>query len=163
MTNRSARAGRDRLRANRIRLLLIGLLAGTFAAASSSADSETSKVELDVGQVWKYETRKDEDDSRVIILKLERDDVLGTIVHVHVTEIRFDPNSSASGAIGHLPYQEAALVDSLVELDPTRTEFPDFEEGHRVWRAAFDREEAGAFTVPLRDAVEFAVQTTQGR
>ena len=137
-------------------------VAETSADEASTTDRASSKIELEVGQVWKYQTRQGEPLSRAVVLKLEEDENLGSIVHVQLTEIRFDPSASRSGTIGHLPYQETAFRESLVELEETLEDLPEFAEGYRIWREAFDREEAGVFTVPLREAVDFIVRSVPG-
>ncbi len=109
-----------------------------------------------VGQVWTYHTRPQEEASRIIVCRIESDPKLGQIVHVHVNGLRFR-NSQAPGGysdqIGHMPYSAVALRDSVVSLESSGAELPDFEEGYQQWRSAFDSGKGGVWTAPVSEAI----------
>ncbi|AFZ67929.1 hypothetical protein [Deinococcus peraridilitoris] len=107
------------------------------------------------GQVWQYRARPQDDGSRLVVLKVEHDANLGTIVHVAVLGLRLQNPRSQSGVsdtIGHLPFNEEAVRGSVLHLDGFLTEVLDLE-GYRTWREAFERNEAGIFSISVREAV----------
>ena len=108
------------------------------------------------GQVWTYHTRPEEEASRVVICQVDEDPKLGPIVHIHVTGVRFKNQYAPRGfsdEIGHMPYSADALRVSLVTLESTNAALPRYEDGYQEWRSAFEKGEAGVWTLSLRDAI----------
>jgi hypothetical protein len=108
------------------------------------------------GQVWTYRTRPGEEASRVTVLKVEPHEKLGTIVHIRMDGLAVKSPHSPTGVaevIGHMPYDAAALAKSLIEVVATRDELPDFADGYRQWREAFDAGQGGVWTLPLDECV----------
>src|ERR1043166_6750758 len=68
------------------------------------------------GQVWDYRTRPLDDGSRLIILKVEHDSRLGTIVHIAVTNARLRGSGTTPMTIKHMPFAEEMLRKSVVRL-----------------------------------------------
>jgi len=91
------------------------------------------KTDFSVGQVWKYKTRSHEDESEA-------------------------PGGKTT-FIGHLPYSEQALGESVTELVGTADSLPDFEDGYKLWKSAFDDGEAGVFEVAVSEAIEGVQQS----
>jgi hypothetical protein len=58
-----------------------------------------------------------------------------------------------------MPFLEAALEECLTGLERETAELPDYEEGYRLWREAFEKSEAGVFSIPVNQAIDF-VQAT---
>jgi hypothetical protein len=116
-----------------------------------------AKARLAIGQVWRYETRPGEEESRVIIAKIEKDPQAGTIVHVKLTGLRI-PNPQAPDGINsvlpHAPVSEAAVLASVTELTDERADLAGFAEGYETWRQA----RGGVFTMPLSEVVGFVEQ-----
>jgi len=116
------------------------------------------------GQIWTYATRPNEESSRVVILKVEEDDTLGTVVHIRVSGLRI-PSPSAPGGqtdqIGHMPFSEDALSRSLLKLESTSDAIPDFQEGYQQWRSAVDSGKGGIFTIDVVDGVKFIAEAMQ--
>jgi hypothetical protein len=114
--------------------------------------------QFSVGQVWQYKTRPQEPSSLLTIVAIDADleDGIGNIIHVYVSDVEI-PNPQAPNGktsfIGHLPYTEDALAKSVTELVTTDPALPDFKEGYRLWKEAFDSGEAGAFEVPVSEAI----------
>jgi hypothetical protein len=108
------------------------------------------------GQLWSYAHRAGEEGSTVQVIRVEREPGLGTIVHVSIHGLRFR-NSMAPGGtgdrIGHLPFAEDALRGSVRAVVGEREPDRDAQEGYATWRAAFERGEAGVFTVSLAEVV----------
>ena len=124
-------------------------------------------IELSVGQIWKYQTRPGESDSRITIVEIDHDDPeYGQIVHVYISGLNI-PNPQAPGGktvfISHLPYQAEALQESLTELDHQPEDqaepLPDFQEGYKLWRKAFENSEAGVFLIPVAEAIQSVAGT----
>lgn len=104
-----------------------------------------------VGQVWKYHHRHGEDGSRLMVLRIDTEPGYGNIVHVAVSGLSIRAPQAPNGYIremGHLPFVEDAIDQSVTELVDTLPE-PPAGDGYAVWREAFDKGEAGVFTVPL--------------
>jgi hypothetical protein len=112
------------------------------------------------GQVWTYQTRAGEEGSRVVVFKLDEHATLGTIVHVAIEGARVRNPASPTGVstgIAHLPYELEALTRSVVALEDTRTGEPELT-AYDTWKDAFERGEAGIWTVPLAEAVAMMEQ-----
>jgi hypothetical protein len=110
------------------------------------------------GQVWSYHTRPGEEDSRLTVVKVEPNERLGTLVHVRLDGVaQKNPHApdGVSRVVHHMPFAEAAIERSVVELldsGPTPT---SWEEGYRLWREAFDKGKAGVFTITVAESVSF--------
>jgi len=115
------------------------------------------KADFSVGQVWKYKARPHEGESQITIVAIDSDDDFGKIVHIYVADVDI-PNPKApegkTSFIGHLPYLEAALEESVTELVGTADSLPEFEDGYQLWKKAFEAGEAGAFEVAVADAID---------
>lgn len=115
------------------------------------------------GQVWKYKTRPNESDSRVIVVRVDSDDQeFGNIIHIYISSVDI-PNVDAPGGktvfIQHMPYDEESLDQSVTELESDTKDLPDYSDGYKLWKDAFDRGEAGVFNVGVSEAVDFVQQS----
>ncbi|MBI1384092.1 MAG: hypothetical protein GC150_04195 [Rhizobiales bacterium] len=108
------------------------------------------------GQVWRYETRAHERESRIEILKVE--DEGGTaIVHIRLVDVGIlNPGLSGGRApiVEHLPITEAALRASVTERLMLPASEPGAMEAYHSWREAFERGEAGVFDLTVAEIVE---------
>ena len=72
-----------------------------------------------VGQVWKYNHRTGEDDSRITIVKVDEEPDYGSVVHVYISDLKI-PNESAPDGITnficHMHFVAGAVTHSGVEL-----------------------------------------------
>jgi hypothetical protein len=114
------------------------------------------------GQVWKYQSRPGEWDSRLTVVLVETHEKLGTIVHIRVDGLA-QRNPHAPGGINnvvhHMPFAEEAMERSVVELETADGPVPaSYEEGYRIWKQAFDKGEAGVFTVTVAEALTICEQ-----
>lgn len=146
------------------RILLTLLLAFTAltagAAAQDSMLKDTTESKFKVGQVWSYKTRPGEKDSAFVVVKVESHPKLGNIVHVSLRGLRMRrPDGELISEVGHMPFSEEALAESAVKIVREKGELPDFEEGYKIWREAFDAGEAGVYTVSLARAVQVMEDT----
>ena len=119
-------------------------------------------IEFAPGQIWKYENRDGEDDSRLTVVRIDDDSEYGNIVHVYISGLKI-PNESAPGGlttfICHMPFIEDSIRQSVSELENSVDDLPDFEDGYLLWRKAFEDSEAGVFEVSVSDGVEIIQQT----
>jgi hypothetical protein len=91
------------------------------------------------------------------ILKVEEDLSLGNIIHKSVEDIHLkNPGSSLgySDRLPHLPMSVSALNNSVLRLVDTNAGVPDFKAGYDAWK----HDNGGAFSVPVREAIELAEQ-----
>lgn len=111
--------------------------------------------EFQAGQRWTYRTRPGEEASRALILRI--DEHAGErIFSVRLDDLHITNPASPDGvtrAIGHLPISEEKWQSSALELVETLSQVPE-EPGYAQWKAAFDRGEAGVFTLTLAEIVE---------
>jgi len=137
-------------------MILLFSFFGLFGQNKKSESKNT--IELKSGQVWKYNTRKGEEKSRVIILKVEDYQKRGQIVHIAVNGLKIKNKHIEGGIskeIGHLPFDQETIEKSLTELESTTDELPDFMDGYLQWKEAFDNEKGGVFTIDIKEAVDF--------
>ncbi|MGW8390589.1 hypothetical protein [Pseudoduganella sp. HUAS MS19] len=140
------------------RLLIIMSLFSYFGIASAQDFAE--------GQVWSYKARKGEEESRVLINKIETDPKLGKIFHISVWGVKVKNPHIAGGIstdLPHFPVSEETLKKSLTKLDSNKKSNPDYREGYQTWKAAFDKGEAGIFTIGVADIVGVVEQSISKR
>ncbi len=120
-------------------------------------------VKIQEGQVWKYDNRDGEDQSRAIILKLEDAKDGSMIVHIQVTGIKINnPNNGEMiEEISHMPFSIEAVGSCLVELIG-ETEIPDYQDGYENWKIEYDRGNAGVFSTSIGESVQFMDDTISG-
>ena len=109
------------------------------------------------GQVWNYHTRQYEAGSTLTIVKTESGDKLGNIIHIHIEGVRMkNPHDKLglSSVISHLPCSEEAINESVVSIVRETALLPNFEEGYREWREAFDARQAGVWGIPVAAIIE---------
>lgn len=131
--------------------ITVGLLQPA-AARAVGADASALKV----GQVWRYDAPSGDEDSRVIIGKLETLPVLGDAVHVMITNVRLtDPETgeAVTVTIQHVPMAVSALKASLTRRDGTVTPPAEFQSGYQAWREDFNDKKVGIFAVPIKDVL----------
>lgn len=113
------------------------------------------------GQVWTYPTRPGEEASRIIICRVETRPHLGQVVHLHVAGIRVRNDRAPGGftdQISHMPYRGDALRALVNQLESTTPHAPAYLEGYNLWREAFDRGEAGVWTIAIAEAITLMEQ-----
>ncbi|GMA14889.1 hypothetical protein E5F05_12635 [Deinococcus metallilatus] len=108
------------------------------------------------GQRWAYHTRPGEEDSTLLILRRE---ALGDlpVLHIQLQGLRLRNPFTASGLqtdLGHMPISEEAVQQSVTDLLEQNATPSDDGGGYEEWRAAYERGEAGVFTLPVAQVVQ---------
>lgn len=117
-----------------------------------------STIELKSGQVWKYHTRKGEEKSRVIVLKVEDYKERGQVIHIAIHGLKIKNEHIKGGVtseIKHLPFDRKTIEKSLIELDSTIDKLPNFMDGYLQWKEAFDNQKGGVFTMSIKEVINF--------
>jgi len=118
---------------------------------------EATKSRYKSGQVWRYKTRPGEEDSSLIVVKVENHPKMGNIIHIGLRNLRMkNPHNQEgySDTALHLPFAEEAIDKSVVKILEEKAKLPAFEEGYSLWREAFDAGKAGIYTITIAEAVE---------
>jgi hypothetical protein len=108
------------------------------------------------GQLWNYKTRPGENGSQVLINKVEIDPKLGKIFHISVSGVKVKNPKIAGGfstTLPHFPVSEETLKKSLTKFNGKSQPNPEYYEGYMTWKSAFDKGEAGVFTIDVADIV----------
>ena len=140
-----------------IRLLI---LSNIFLSCGQVEEFKDDKYE--VGQIWEYETRETESASTFIIVALQNHNNLGVIINVYVDGLKIkNPSIEAgiSNVIQHLPFSKQAIEMSVTKLRGKREQLPDYQEGYKEWKTAFESGDAGVFTITVKEAIEAMEQT----
>ena len=118
--------------------------------------SIASGAELLPGQVWAYKTRPDEPSSTLTVLKVERYNDLGRVVHIRVDgiQMRNPLKGNVVSDIPHLPFKEAAVQSSIVKLLSQSNSIPAFQEGYDTWKNAYLSSQAGAFDTSISTTLD---------
>jgi len=117
---------------------------------------DTTDSKFKVGQVWKYKTRPNEENSRLTIAKVENEPKNGNIIHITVTNLKIKNPHAPSGytdLIGHMPLAESAVAESATELSNEMPDLSSYKEGYQDWREAFDNGRGGIWTLPVSECV----------
>jgi hypothetical protein len=136
----------------------VGILPKKDATLKESTDEK-----FRVGDVWEYQTRKGEEHSRITILRVDESPELGIIVHIGVDNVRLSNchGGPEPDSVPHMPFARNALEGSVIKKVASDQPLPDYEEGYREWRAAYEQKHAGIYVVSVGDAVSVAKKTFQ--
>jgi hypothetical protein len=107
------------------------------------------------GQTWEYKTRETEKSSTLTVLKVEKYDDLGEVIHIRIDQVKMiNPiKGNEITDIPHLPFKKNALDSSITTLEGMKT-VPDFQEGYDTWKAAYDGGQAGAFETTVNETLD---------
>jgi hypothetical protein len=114
------------------------------------------RAEYEVGQKWSYHARPGEESSYLLIVKIDKEPKLGTIVHIALSGLKVKNRRSRNGLTenaNHLPFSKDAIDKSVLKLLKENVDLPDFEGGYRLWREAFEAKRAGIYTITVAEAV----------
>ncbi len=114
--------------------------------------------EFKAGQIWKYKTRKGEEDSRVYIVQVDNHTKYGRVYHISIDGLNIQ-NPELTGGVQHqVPHtavNENALKDSLIELETTTTQPPDISIGYQLWVDSVTAGQTGIFNIQVKQLVQF--------
>ncbi len=113
------------------------------------------------GQEWKYTTRPNEQNSTLVILKVEEYESVGKVVHIAVDGLsirNIEKPEAPHSDISHMPFVADTVRKCVTEL-VRYTEIPDFSEGYQCWKEAYEKGDAGFFTITVAESVEFMEET----
>jgi hypothetical protein len=131
---------------------LFSFLFGSCAKQSSEPPaSDQSASKFCAGQVWSFKTPPGQLNAKLTVLRVESGGKLGTIVHIALSGVSY---GNGQTTIQHLPFSESAVEQSVTALEDESGPIPDFAEGYRVWREAFDAGKAGVFTITVAEAYD---------
>jgi hypothetical protein len=137
--------------ASKLVAALLALLSGTGLAHA--------EARFRPGQKWSYHTRAGEENSTVIVLKVEDGGAkVGTIVHIAVEDIKLRTPMRVQTRFPHLPISADALARSVTKLVAERVPLPDFAEGYAQWKQA----QGGVFTIPVALILSSVEQAASG-
>jgi len=122
-------------------VLVMSLLSLIVGGCSKQPTPPTSKFHA--GQVWAFTPPTNQRNARLTILRVENDAKYGTIVHIAISGVFYGDGQTQ---IHHLPFAESAVARSVTTLERESGPVPDFAEGYREWRKAFDAGKGGVFT-----------------
>ena len=138
-------------------LLLLGSLAVAVPARA---------VELKTGQVWSYHTRPGEEGSRIYLARIDRGMGPRDIYHLYIDGLKLKNPKMEGGMqdhLVHLPIVREALEASVTELLQSDAEMPDISEGYALWLLSFEKGQAGVFTIPVDQAIQYVEKAFTGQ
>ncbi|WP_395047647.1 hypothetical protein [Flavobacterium sp.] len=114
------------------------------------------------GQIWNYQNRTGEENSKITILKVEKYYGKEIVIHIYINGLKIKNELRPNGVsddIGHLPISKESLNKSVTKLISENNKLPDFKEGYENWKEAFDNKKGGIFTITVSEAVKFVEET----
>src|SRR5688572_12692382 len=106
-------------------LALAALLPG--CSQKKTMFTDTDKSEFKVGQVWNYKTRAGEENSTLVVLKVETAAGWSNIVHVGLTGLKLKTGAGISETLPHLPIDETAVKNSVTTKVSDSGKLTDFQ------------------------------------
>ena len=140
-----------------VRVCCLLLLFNVGCEKESSQFPNGSSYRYQPGQLWTYHTRPGEESSRVIILKVDRDEKLGHIIHIRIEGVLFEKAQTSdlqAGVISHMPFSEEAVDKSMIDLISSDREVPDYHDGYQIWTRASEEGKVSVYTSPIADQID---------
>ena len=126
----------------------------------STKDFQDDKFK--VGQIWKYNTRHGEENSTLTILKVEKYDSIGIVIHIRIDGLKLKNTREPEefyNDIQHLPFSRKAIFTSVKTLVSEDNKLPDYNDGYNNWKESFDKKKAGVFSIAVCDAIKYVEET----
>jgi hypothetical protein len=104
------------------------------------------------GEAWRFRGGPGQDGAVLTVLRVERfgDRVF---VHVRLDGVRIVHAGGIATWVAHLPFDEAAIRESVTSRVDEGIDTSGLLEGYAAWREAFDAGQAGAFSIPVAEAI----------
>lgn len=132
----------------KILFIMAGLLNWLTGCNEPKDKRDFQDDKFKVGQIWKYNTRTVEENSTLTILKVEKYNSVGVVIHIYVNGLKLKNPQRPSGLsddIGHLPLSKTSVLKSVSTLVSSDEKLPDFREGYNNWKEVFDSNKGGVF------------------
>jgi hypothetical protein len=114
------------------------------------------------GQVWSYKARPGEEESTLLINKLEDDPKLGHIYHISISKVQIKSGPGVfTDQMPHLPVSRQTLELSCTNLVGRSEPNPMYLPGYRMWKQAFDAGHAGIYTISIAEILDLAEKMLQ--
>ena len=132
-----------------MRLLLVLLVAtSSFATLGATPNFEA-------GQVWEYKTRAGEEESSLLIDKVEEYPKVGRVFHISLSKIHIKNGAiTIADDLPHLPVSIETLGSSCTRLIGHSDPNPMYLAGYQMWRKAFDAGRAGVYTISIVEILD---------
>ena len=134
---------------------------------SAEIPTPMTSAKYKIGQVWNYQTRKGEEQSRIFIVRADSNQKIGTIYHIYIDGLQIRNPHTNTGIQDHLPHSpvsEKTLNDSVTSLAIEHAdEVPDVSDGYKTWKEAFDKGEGGIFTIPVNQIIQHIEDIITGK
>jgi len=121
----------------------VGLLCFIYSSSSFAFITEfQNEVESEhqntfkAGQVWSYQTRQNEDTSKLTVLKVDYFEK-AVVVHIRLDNVKLmDPRAShgVRTIITHMAFLQPALQESVIKLVNKNKRLPEFSREYKHWR-----------------------------
>ena len=145
-------------------LVVMGLLSFFFGSCSKQPSQPMATDQPDskfrAGQVWSFKTPANQPNAKLTVLRVESCGKLGTVIHVALSGVSYGNRQTT---IQHLPFSESAVERSVTTLERESGPVPDFSEGYRHWRDAFDAGKGGAFDITVAEAFDAVTNIASNR
>ena len=108
--------------------LLIGCVL-LIAAGNAAAES------YEVGQVWSYNTRPQEPNSTLMVLRIDNSSKLGQVIFIGLKELRVQhPSGKVLSSMSPLPLTKEALDQSVIKLVGKADKLMASDFGYSKWK-----------------------------
>ena len=125
--------------------------------ASEQAEPPAVESRFEAGQVWSYENREGEDQSRVLVERVGRLADTATVVHIQIIRVavasRFQP-SGVQDIIPHVAIAEDVLDASVLELKDEVVSPVGFASAYGAWLQTVESGEASYYTMSVAEIVD---------
>lgn len=109
------------------------------------------------GQIWRYDTRPGEENSRLFIARIDRGLGNQSIYHIYLDGLKLKNPLFPGGVQDHLPHAPVTrqtLQSSVTALEQEGAAMPDIAEGYATWLLAFEKGQAGIFNQPVKEILQ---------
>jgi hypothetical protein len=109
------------------------------------------------GQVWEYETRREDAGSLLKIMRIDDLPDIGRVIHICVVGLKLPYPPAADGIlveVPELPMKPSAMDASVRKLSDRQASCMRLDYGYKTWRQDYDRGQKGAVPIPLKEMME---------
>ena len=145
----------------KILVLVFAIILVVFFVTKLNFGTKVSHAYLDdkfkPGQVWSYKTRQGEENSSMEILRVEKYDEFGIVIHVAVKGVNIrSADGKVNNQIPHLPFTKEAIERSVIAMVQENQPLPQYEMGYNLWKDAINNRKGGVWTITVSEAITLA-------